>query len=71
MCHVVGKLPLGGLLRNNIAKITDYSDLTLVVGCGLDALTQTNKQASKMSLTEKDIELAPYRPCTGYVPRER
>ena len=38
-----GNLPLGGLPRNHVTRITDLHDMTLVVDHGHEALTQTNK----------------------------
>ena len=39
-----GKLPLGGLPRNNVVRITDLPDMTSAVYSGRKATNQTNKQ---------------------------
>ena len=39
-----GKLPLGGLSRNNVVMITDRPDMTSAVYGGRKATNQTNKQ---------------------------
>ena len=35
-----GNLPLEGLTRNSVARITDHPDMTLAVGSGLKASIQ-------------------------------
>ena len=38
------KLPLGGLPRNSVVRITDCPDMTSAVYCVRKAINQTNKQ---------------------------
>ena len=39
-----GKLPLGGLPRNSVVRITDHPNMTSAVYCGCKAINQTNKK---------------------------
>ena len=39
-----GKLPLGGLPRNSVVRISDHADMTSAVYGGHKATKQTNKQ---------------------------
>ena len=45
-----GKLPLGGLHRNSVVRITDRPDMTSAVYGGRKALNQTNKCLSNPQL---------------------
>ena len=38
------KLPLGGLPRNNMVRLTDGRDMTLAADCGRKTINQINKQ---------------------------
>ena len=46
-----GKLPLGGLPRNSVVRITDCPDMTAARFHGRIAANQTNKQTSSSLLS--------------------
>ena len=46
-----GKVPLGGLPKKSVDRITDRLDMTSAVYLGCKAINQTNKQATIRSYT--------------------
>ena len=48
-----GKLPLGGLPRNSVVRITDRPDMTSAVYLGDKTLNQTNKHKAILLLLER------------------
>ena len=54
-----GFLPLGGLPRNSVDRITDRPDMTSVVDRGRKASTQTNKYTnSSIKINSKSVYIA-------------
>ena len=51
-------LPLGGLPRNSVDRITDRPDMTSAVDCGRKALTQLNLNCSKILKQPKSMEIS-------------
>ena len=55
-----GYLPLGGLPRNSVDRITDRPDMTSAVDHGRKASTQTNKQIRLVKLVADTNRLFAY-----------
>ena len=60
-----GKLPLGGLPRNYVVRITDRLDMTSAVHCGCKATHQTKQNKRQASTNSADPDQTAPRGAVG------